>query len=174
MTENMVEYYFKILDLSSSATIDDVKKEFRLKAKQYHPDLNNSPLAQEKFIEINEAYEFLMNYFSVLKVRQRENSQWEHEQRKKARARAAYYAKKKYEDFESSKIYRSAIIMYSFFDVLFLVVGIAIMMVPFFISLENLELEAKIASIFAAVIAEIFGLMLTGATLYSLLARWQK
>lgn len=170
----MVDYYLKILDLPSSASIDDVKKEFRMKAKQFHPDLNSAPLAKEKFIEINEAYEFLLNYFKIVKNREIENEQWIYEQRKRARARAAYYAKKKYEDFEKSKVYRSANIVYSFFDVLFLFVGVLIILAPFFISLDDLELEGKIATILAAVMAVIFGIMLIATTLYSLLARWKK
>ena len=51
--------YYRILEIDSKASQDDIKKAFREKAKKYHPDVNKSPDAESKFREINEAYEFL-------------------------------------------------------------------------------------------------------------------
>lgn len=55
--------YYKILGVASNASNDDIKAAFRKLAKEYHPDLHsNNPLiklADEKFKEINEAYEIL-------------------------------------------------------------------------------------------------------------------
>lgn len=51
--------YYEILGLSRSATQEEVKKAYRRLAFQYHPDRNKSPDAEEKFKEINEAYEVL-------------------------------------------------------------------------------------------------------------------
>jgi hypothetical protein len=39
----------------------DIKKAYRTKILQYHPDKNNSPDATEKFIEVQDAYKFLQN-----------------------------------------------------------------------------------------------------------------
>jgi len=47
--------YYKILGVSKNATKDEVKAAYKKLAKQYHPDLNKSPDASEKFKEINEA-----------------------------------------------------------------------------------------------------------------------
>jgi len=47
--------YYKILGVSKNATKDEVKAAYKKLAKQYHPDLNKSPDAAEKFKEINEA-----------------------------------------------------------------------------------------------------------------------
>ena len=44
------------LNLDSGAGLDDVKSAFRKLAFKYHPDLNDSPGASEKFREVNEAY----------------------------------------------------------------------------------------------------------------------
>jgi len=57
-----VKDYYKILEISISATKDDVKKAFRGLAKKYHPDRNvNDTNALKKFQEVNEAYEVLSN-----------------------------------------------------------------------------------------------------------------
>ncbi len=54
--------YYEILGVPRSASIDEIKKAYRKLAMQYHPDRNpNSKAAEEKFKEINEAYEVLSN-----------------------------------------------------------------------------------------------------------------
>ena len=52
--------YYKILGVSKSAGADDIKKAFRKLARKYHPDVNpGDKKSEEKFKEINEAYEVL-------------------------------------------------------------------------------------------------------------------
>lgn len=52
--------YYEVLGVSKNATIPDIKKSYKKLAKKYHPDLNpNDKAAEEKFKEINEAYEVL-------------------------------------------------------------------------------------------------------------------
>lgn len=51
--------YYEVLGLSKGASDDDIKRAYRKLAKQYHPDVNKAPDAEEKFKEINEAYEVL-------------------------------------------------------------------------------------------------------------------
>jgi len=48
--------YYEVLGISRSASADEVKSAFRNLARQYHPDVNKAPDAEEKFKEINEAY----------------------------------------------------------------------------------------------------------------------
>ncbi len=52
--------YYKILGVEKTSSQDEIKRAYRKLAKKYHPDLNpNDDKAQERFKEINEAYEVL-------------------------------------------------------------------------------------------------------------------
>jgi len=51
--------YYETLGVSRQASASDVQKAFRHLARQYHPDRNSDPGAEEKFKEIGEAYEVL-------------------------------------------------------------------------------------------------------------------
>lgn len=51
--------YYDILEVSRSADLSQIKKAYRQKALQYHPDRNPEPDAEEKFKAASEAYEVL-------------------------------------------------------------------------------------------------------------------
>ncbi len=53
--------YYATLGISENANADEIKKGYRKKSMQFHPDKNKSPDAKDKFQEINEAYETLSN-----------------------------------------------------------------------------------------------------------------
>ncbi len=53
----MVKDYYKILGVKRDSSEEDIKKAYRNLAKQYHPDVNKEPGAEDKFKEINEAYD---------------------------------------------------------------------------------------------------------------------
>jgi curved DNA-binding protein CbpA len=53
--------YYLILNVSKSADNDAIKKAYRQAALFWHPDKNKSINAQDKFIEINEAYNILVD-----------------------------------------------------------------------------------------------------------------
>ncbi|PHZ16715.1 DnaJ-domain-containing protein [Rhizopus microsporus ATCC 52813] len=51
--------YYKILELDSNCSEEDIKKAYRKLALKYHPDKNREPGAAEKFKAISEAYQIL-------------------------------------------------------------------------------------------------------------------
>ena len=55
----MARDYYDVLGISRNASKDEIKKSFRKLARQYHPDVSTETNAEQKFKEINEAYEVL-------------------------------------------------------------------------------------------------------------------
>ncbi len=55
----MSKSLYQTLDVSENASQDEIKKSYRRLARKYHPDLNKTKEAEEKFKEINAAYEIL-------------------------------------------------------------------------------------------------------------------
>jgi curved DNA-binding protein CbpA len=57
---NQVKDYYKILELPTTASLQEIKRSFRRLAQQYHPDKNDgSHMATARFREIQEAYKVL-------------------------------------------------------------------------------------------------------------------
>ncbi|OEU57539.1 MAG: hypothetical protein BA862_12390 [Desulfobulbaceae bacterium S3730MH12] len=64
--------YYKILEVTKSSTEDEIRKNYRKLAMQYHPDRNpDSPEAEEKFKEVAEAYGVLTD-----PVKKRQYNRW--------------------------------------------------------------------------------------------------
>lgn len=56
MADNKRDYY-EVLGLQKGASEDEIKKAFKKKAREFHPDLHpDDPSCEEKFKEVNEAY----------------------------------------------------------------------------------------------------------------------
>ncbi len=59
----MTKDYYDVLGVSKTASPDDIKRAYRKLAQQYHPDVSklDRKVAEEKFKEVSEAYEVLMD-----------------------------------------------------------------------------------------------------------------
>ncbi len=57
-SDNKKDFY-SALEVSRNASQADIKKKYFELAKKYHPDVNKTPEAKEKFAQINNAYETL-------------------------------------------------------------------------------------------------------------------
>ncbi len=55
----MAKSLYETLEITESATEAEIKKAYRKLARKYHPDINKEPTAEDKFKEINAAYEIL-------------------------------------------------------------------------------------------------------------------
>lgn len=76
---------YEILGVSKDTPIDEIKKIYRKKAKEYHPDVSNGDKdLEEKFKEVSQAYEILSNpnkkaqydRFGTIGNEQRQNEHW--------------------------------------------------------------------------------------------------
>ena len=45
--------YYEVLEVSRTVTKDELKKQYRRLARQYHPDVNPDPAASDRFKEIS-------------------------------------------------------------------------------------------------------------------------
>ena len=109
----MFKDYYSILELDKNASKNEIRKAYRRLAKKYHPDVYKSSDAHEKFIEITEAYEILINnsfrYYKAPTVttttaewrdaEYRKNEEYE-KFRQEAREKAKRQAKMRFEEFQ--------------------------------------------------------------------------
>ncbi|VVB16796.1 unnamed protein product [Arabis nemorensis] len=58
--------YYSVLGVSQNATLSEIKSAYRKLALNYHPDANKNPDAEERFIEISNAYEVLSDEMKSL------------------------------------------------------------------------------------------------------------
>ncbi len=104
--------YYAILEIGSGSSVSDIRDAYRRLAKKYHPDVNKSADAHEKFIEISEAYEYLIHqtrqsgrkYSTVSNERQRDTENQKNDEyerlKREARVKAQEQAKMRYEEFK--------------------------------------------------------------------------
>ena len=107
--------YYEVLGITPCASVEEIKRAYRLKARIYHPDINNSPDAKDQFIRITEAYDFLMSNHGRITDGQEEFNkvmeEWRKYRQDRSRQRANVFARVSYLKFRNSKFYRSTRIL---------------------------------------------------------------
>lgn len=107
MTAAQLERYYKVLGISPEASLKEIKRAFRSKAKILHPDHNDSPTAHEDFLQLNKAFEIILEFRNVIQnSAQNENhtdSNWEAHLEEKIRQRLKEKAKNSYRPYTETK-----------------------------------------------------------------------
>lgn len=103
--------YYHLLGLKDNSSVEEIKKAYRRMARKYHPDINPSPNAQDMFILVTEAYEFLISYYEKLKNNEDAFNQavedWKKYRQDISRKRARAYSQASYVRFKNSKLYKT-------------------------------------------------------------------
>ncbi len=105
-----ITIYYSILGVKEGAGPDELKRAYRQKAKQLHPDRNTAEDAHEQFILLTEAYEYLINFGNIKSADPIEQyTNWQKNERAEARSRAEAQARMEYEAFIQTDFYKSLI-----------------------------------------------------------------
>ena len=59
---------FGVLGVSPDASTKEIERAYRRLARKYHPDVNRSPNARQKFVRINQAYTFIMKRGDLVRL----------------------------------------------------------------------------------------------------------
>ncbi len=98
-----MEHYFAILGLNPGASETEIKKAYRRLARKYHPDVSTLPDAEERFLEITEAYDRLLEKPSYQSITfEAPSPAVDREQQRRDRARQ--HARRRYEEFRQSTL----------------------------------------------------------------------
>ncbi|HAD95965.1 MAG TPA: hypothetical protein DCG19_01100 [Cryomorphaceae bacterium] len=121
-----MNHYYQILGLEPGADKDAIKKAYRRLAMKYHPDVNPGAEARDKFLEVLEAYEYLMGIREYQKKKFSEEDlrkaaevmvEWARQQAK-AKYRERVYKLRKEREKEQARQYTQAI---------YLLIGLVVM-----------------------------------------------
>lgn len=169
-----VDDYYKTLGIQAGATTDEIKKAYRKKARQYHPDLNQSPDARDMFIRATEAYEFLLSISAGKDANEAEFNrlidEWIRYRQEMSRRRAAFYARASYARFRNTKFYRSTRILNGTTIIFNFTISILVLVYTVYGFLFRLKYPYEVNEkppVFSFVILLLLSaIMLTGSVIY--------
>lgn len=152
MIQQLAKYY-EVLELSASASQKEIKRAYFRLAKMYHPDVNPSIEAQNKFVEINEAYEFLSDPQKVRNLLYRYATQKQQQKRatkraqkvKQNTAQKAAASKPEFERLVNQETLRKDFITIAKRFTALLILGTIFFAISYFSSLSDPETSYKTA-----------------------------
>ncbi len=128
--------YYEILGITSSSTLDEIKRAYRKKAREFHPDINPDPEAKDLFIAVTEAYEFLMTYrqktLSDQEAYDQAMEDWRKYRQDRSRYRARAYARAPYHKFRDTNFYKTTRIFDGTTIILSMIISILVLSMTIF------------------------------------------
>ena len=173
----LISEYFNILGIPLNSSLEEIKRAYRKKARLFHPDINHSPDAKDKFIMVTEAYDFLIanyekgnlddqDYFRIVE-------EWRKYRQDRSRQRAHYYARSSFESFRNSKYYKSTRILNASSVIFTFAIALIVLIFTVFgyvLKLKNPEPGTGITSLISFILLLILSIILLGISFISLKA----
>ncbi len=136
--------YYLTLGLPPNSEDPQIKSAYRRLAKMYHPDISGDENTRQKFIEVNEAYEILIRRQIYIQdaIRRYNEKQGTSPRQPTAgdfRDTAGRHADMRYEQFARSPLYRTAMVMDSAADYIFLIIGVFMIFSPIVVYFTDMD-----------------------------------
>lgn len=135
------EKYYEILEIPPTSSDQEIKAAYRRLVKRYHPDMSGDPNTRDQFVNVNEAYEILLrrdDYVkdAILRYQNRRSRAPSRTVERRhyaagARERAMGNSYKSFSEFEKTKIYKTAVVVNSAVDYVFVGIGLLMILSPF-------------------------------------------
>lgn len=132
--------YCQTLGISENFSLSELKQSYKSLAKKWHPDINTSPDAKEKFQQISEAYEYLLalkNGKISNTVTDTSNSPTEEDILENIRKKAHAYANMSFKEFQKTTAYQASFNRFVFWTHLYIFSLILIPLFPLIGFLKN-------------------------------------
>jgi len=135
--------YYRLLGIRQGASDAEIRKAYRSKAMDFHPDRNHSHGAQEMFIRITEAYQYLISHPGSYGVTEEEYrgyyQAWVDYRQAEARRKAEEYADSTFKDFARSPLYKGTTVIDGSMVFLGLGLAVAVIFISIFGYLDRME-----------------------------------
>jgi hypothetical protein len=140
--------YYLVLELPPDSADPEIKAAYRRMAKMYHPDRSGDESTRAKFVEVNEAYEILINRHAYIqdairRYRQKQAGPTRAPSRTEVRKRAETHADMQFEKFAKTPIYKTAMVMNSAADYIFLFIGVFMIFSPIGAYFSDMDKAAR-------------------------------
>ncbi len=182
--------YYQILQIPKGASINDVKKAYRRLAHLYHPDVSKLENARDRFIEINEAYQYLSNKIELEEkfnkwdqTDLKDTSQtvidaWIAAERARIREQARRHAQMKFNNFKKTEIYRTTERLTNTLYVFMLMLGLVVLFGSIFGTYTEVKKNPVLFNasyIFSGFMIFVIGVIMTSYSIFKImLSFWPK